>query len=631
MLLAPRPLTRPIARQVARLAKRPLTRLAAVALAVAAAPVSAALAAGVVDQVPNDAMMFVKFSHLQQTSDKFGVFAKQVGIDRARPEAATPLASLKEQAGIKDGLDDAGDAAVIVYGSATGAATTGPAAEPAADGDKAADLEKTPPVVLLLPVTDYKAFLGNFPEAKMDGDVATVEIGDSTEPTYVVQHGDYAALSQIKALALKKATEPIKPSGKAAAELDKKDIVLYANMPQLRNTLLPKLNEDRQKTIDELVDNATRSIAQRDPQKAQQLKPLFEAGAGQLLNVAEAFLRDADAATVTLTVTENGLMPTVMADFQPDSYLGGMVAKFKGTTDALVKGLPGGEYLLFGGTNLPPDAMKQLVSDVAGPVVDKVKGDENLKSVGDLVKAVENYAGGVKSNSFGFLAPDGALGQVAILQMVTVERGDTAAIMKFKQEGIEAQQAFLGAFGADAGQPKVEHKADAETIDGTSFDSLTVVPDANGPNAPQQQQVMAFVYGPSGARTLYGKVGDSVLSFSGLDEGQMKTAIDAAKADKDNLTTAAGMDEVTGALPKGKIAVVYIPLDRLLTSATKVGGAFMQFNVAVPANLPPIGEALSTDGSTLMLDGYVPTKLIQALVTAGIQARQQMQGGGGGM
>lgn len=617
------------------LAPRPLKRFAAIALAVACAPVASALAAGVVDEVPNDAIMFVKFNHLQQTSDKFGVFAKQVGFDRATPESATPLASLKEQAGIKAGFDDSGEAALVVFGSATGTTATKPAAvEDAADAAPEPDLEKTPPIVLLIPVSDYKAFLGNFPEAKMDGDVATVEIGDSTEPTYVVQHGAYAALSPVKALALKKATDPIKPEGKAAAELDKKDIVLYTNMPQLRNVALPVINEKRQEIIDKMVDAMSKSVAERDPEQAQKLKPLMQAGSAQLLNVGEAFLRDASAATVGLTINENGLMPSVMADFQPDSYLGGVVAKFKGTDESMVKGLPAGEYLLFGGANLPPEAMKTLLSDVAGPVVDKVKGDPALKSVVDLVNVVEDYVSNVKSSSFGLLAPDGALGQSAILQLVSIERGDADAIIKSKQQQVQSQQELMSALAGQGGaETKTEFKADAMTVDDIKFNSVTTIPSPDAANAQQMQQIMSFVYGPQGARLLYGNVGGSVVSFMGLDEAKMKTAIDAAKADKDNLTSAVGMDEVTAALPKNRLVAVYIPLDKLATSVTKVGGAFVPFNVALPANLPPIGQALSTDGSTLMIDGYVPTKLIQALVTAGLQARQQMQGGGpnGGM
>jgi hypothetical protein len=52
--------------------------------------------------------------------------------------------------------------------------------------------------------------------------------------------------------------------------------------------------------------------------------------------------------------------------------------------------------------------------------------------------------------------------------------------------------------------------------------------------------------------------------------------------------------------------------------------------VQLPPDLPPIGETISTDASTIKLDAYVPTPLVQSLVAAGMQAFMQMNGGGGG-
>ena len=612
-----------------RFTARPLTRLAAIALAFAAAPVASALADGVLDQVPADALVVTKINGLQAVSDKFGTFAKQVGMDRANPQAATPLASFKEQMGIKNGLDDKGEAAVVIFNRGD---QTGPATKPAGAENAADDSTDKPPVVLLLPVSDYKAFIGNFPEAKTEGDVTMAEVGDDTDTTYIVQHGSYAALSPIRALAEKKAAEPMKADGRAAAQLQERDVVIYTNMPQLRNALLPELNEKRDKLIGEFVDNASQGVARQDPQKAEQLKPLFKAIGGQGLNVAEAFLRDAGAATIALSLDDAGIKTTVMADFQPDSYLGGVVGQVKNTGESLVKGLPGGEYLFFGGAMLPPDVVTKVIGDVAGPVVDQVNNDAALKPVVDLIGDFKAYSAAVKSSSFGMVAPDGMVGQVPLFQTVMVERGDAAKIKEGKQALLSDQQKVTSLFGAEAEGMAPEYKKDAQTVGGVSFDAATIaMPDAGGGQQQQMQsQMMTFLYGPQGPKSLIGTVDGKVVTFSGLDEKTMTTAIDSVKADKDNLTANVGMDEVIAKLPKERVVEVFFPLASLVSSGMKAGGPMVPFNVALPANLPPIGAAAAADGSALVIDTYVPTKLVQALVTAGIQARQQMQGGGGG-
>ena len=47
-------------------------------------------------------------------------------------------------------------------------------------------------------------------------------------------------------------------------------------------------------------------------------------------------------------------------------------------------------------------------------------------------------------------------------------------------------------------------------------------------------------------------------------------------------------------------------------------------------NLPPIGGSVASEGTSIRMDSHVPTSLLQNVISAGMQAYTQMQGGGAG-
>ena len=80
-------------------------------------------------------------------------------------------------------------------------------------------------------------------------------------------------------------------------------------------------------------------------------------------------------------------------------------------------------------------------------------------------------------------------------------------------------------------------------------------------------------------------------------------------------------------LPKQRIAVGYLALDNLanaVVAAMKQQGMPLQFKL--PPNLPPIGVALSSDGSAGRVDTVIPTKLVESITAAVMQAMMQNNG-----
>jgi hypothetical protein len=89
--------------------------------------------------------------------------------------------------------------------------------------------------------------------------------------------------------------------------------------------------------------------------------------------------------------------------------------------------------------------------------------------------------------------------------------------------------------------------------------------------------------------------------------------------------------KVASNLPSSRAFEIYVPLDEVVTTGLTYAKQFgFAVPVQLPPDLPPLGGTVSTEGSTMKLDGYIPTPLVQSLVAAGMQAAMQMQGGGGG-
>src|SRR5207248_8297408 len=125
--------------------------------------------------------------------------------------------------------------------------------------------------------SDYKAFLGNFPDAKEEAGVATIKFGEAPMDFYMVSVGKYALITPTKELT---ALKPggLKVQGATAKEMNK-DFVVWANMPRIRDIARPKLKENREKIVTELETQLS-----QDPAAAK-FVPVFKAGLNRFLDV----------------------------------------------------------------------------------------------------------------------------------------------------------------------------------------------------------------------------------------------------------------------------------------------------------------------------------------------------------
>src|SRR5262245_29357764 len=89
---------------------KPIRMFASAIAAAAFAFAPIRVGAQVLQQVPADALVVIKFNKLKATSDKLAALSNKLGIAQMNPDMADPLGKLQEQAGVKEGVDPNGDA-----------------------------------------------------------------------------------------------------------------------------------------------------------------------------------------------------------------------------------------------------------------------------------------------------------------------------------------------------------------------------------------------------------------------------------------------------------------------------------------------------------------------------------------
>jgi hypothetical protein len=562
----------------------------------------------VMDLVPSDALVVLKINKLQDTSTKLAGLLQALGITDFVPMMSDPLGAFQAQTGLSAGIDKASDAAAVLM-----------------NGDMNAP---QPPLLLLIPVSDYKAFLGGVTVVKTEGDVTTIHFKDQEQDGYAANWGSYAALSPLKD-AVSKKPAGLKVAGVAANELTSKDAVVYVNWPAVKTLLLPKLQSGREQMIGE-IDKA---FARNGWDTAK--SPLAKAAANEALDIAQGFLEQSQATTWGLSISKAGINSTMLTDFLPGTYAGNVVSQVKGTDQTLLNGLPSSKYLFYGGGINHPEVGVKVYDDLTAPIIKELP---SLGAVGPQIQDVlASYREAMASSqraTFGMVAPNPATAN-GLFQIINLYKGDAEKLKAAQIKQVQTQPEVMQALGVPASQaPKTTVTPAASEVDGVKFDEMKMAFDTKGktPQEMQQQQIMAFMYGPNGFIMRSGVIDPkTLLTVAGGTDDLVKSAVAAAKADTDNLSGTDAVKAVDAELPKNRVAVLYVPLDAIVSTAVGYAGKFgFPVPVQLPPNLPPIGVTVGTDGNAVRVDSHVPTQLVQSLIQAGMQVYLQMRGGQGG-
>jgi hypothetical protein len=577
--------------------------------------------AQVLEQVPSGAVAVVKFNDLQKTSDKVAKLAKTLGLAELSPEMKDPLGSLLEKAKMTKGINKSGDAAMVIF-----APDMNKGAAAAAE-----QMDEQEPVALV-PVSDYQAFVGNFEKAdgaNAGAGIDAVKDPDGGKTLYIAHRGNYAIMSDKKGHLNDKAG--IKLTNLAMKESDSKDMVFILNMPVVRDKAIPAIKDHRK----ELIDEMDKGLAGEEQFKP--FIPVFDAVVNHALDTANDFLNDADAIVFSTNIDDAKISGAALVDFKSDSKLGKLVADMKPGNNAMLAGLPQGKYFVLAGVSFSPAAMATINSEWIDPVI-KSLNDTNT----DSGKKIANVLDGMKvvmtstdHTSVGMIAPTKPMGQESLIQQVAVSYGDAKVISGVEKKTLTDIGDLMGLAPQNKGVKTKFVFGDPKTVDGVELQTYATKLefDKNDPQGMQAEQILAMIYGPNGQSGSFGVANDKTFVMGqGVSDEVLKELIASAKSDKDVLSDTPGIKTVSAMLPPNPSMVYYVSLDNIITTALRYAQGFgLTVKLKLPAELPPIGVSVATDGSSIRMDGVLPVETVQALVAAGLQAYTDIaQGGKGG-
>jgi hypothetical protein len=563
-------------------------------------------------QLPAGAQIVVKVNNVEAVSKKIGSLMQRLGLAQMMPDLADPVGSVQKMANLRDGLNLRGDLVAALY--------------PAADAPE-------PRFVVLIPVSNYKAFLDNLPMVKDAGDgVSSFVFEDGTPPMYIVNWGEYAAGSNNRNILAQKPTGLEVGSAAAQAQLDKSDIVVFANTRPIAAEVLPMFRQVKGQGQLEL-DRALTGVPGFDAK----WMPAIQAVAAQVLNTVEQTLMDTNGATISVNISDKGVAFTVVSDFTADGYIGKLMAGLPNTEEDLLKGLPVRKYFFTAGVVGGGDALAGLLKDLLEPVTRALQGaGDQGKPILAAIDSIRQSPAVIKSSAVGMLAPTGQPGTQSLLQEVVVAQGDAPAITQLQRSAFEASQAITAMLPQTPGM-KMEYKLDpgAATVGDAVLDKVSMKVDidaAAGPEDQQAKMILDMIYGPNGMSGAMGAVSASAyVAGIGVDDETLAALVKSAQAGDTAVSEQRSIKAAAELLPAKRLMVAYVHADNIVTTALAY---LAQFGTRIPLRLapdmPPVGVAVSTENTALRIDVALPTELIENAVAAGLQAAAQMQQGPGG-
>jgi len=569
--------------------------------------------ADIFDNIPADAMVVVKVTNLQATSDKIMVLSDKLGLALLNPDFANPLGSIEERFGITKGVNRGGDFAMVMV-------------DPAVSG-----VPENKSALMLVPVENYDAFLGNFVATNVTGKITQGKLANDPDgkDVFITLWGEYAAVAPDAAL-LAKQPDGLKIAGPTGKQVSDSEIVLYANFKKIGPAITPKIAGWREGAAREIESGLTNS----NTPEAAKYSTLAKAVGDRAIDIAEAFLNEADAAVVGLHLSDVGVGATVLADFKAEGYIATHLSGVKNADETFLAGLPDAKYIFVAGYTVDPKHLTTLVNDIVAPLLPEIeKLGEDGEPIQKIIDVYTQNLGATESSTFGLVAPLGALGAEGLVEGFGVLKGDAKTIAATMVESIAAQEAIMK-LDPSFSLSKVTHTPAALKIEGIDFDLIKteIVGDAQTPEAAQAQQMIQFMYGPEGAVVYGGIIDDTTYAFGvGTDEAGLISLGQSIKAGADALSTTPAMKVTIDNLPKNRFAAGYLELDALATSALHYAGQFgMPVNLKIEEDLSPIGFTAATEEQSMRIDVFIPADTIQKLVTTAMQAFMQAQQGGGG-
>lgn len=533
----------------------------------------------VLNQLPQDALVVISVPNLAQLSAKLAMVDKTLRL--GRPELQDALSFVKGMTNMHKGLDDNGGLAVALKNLPV-------------DGSD-------PDVAMVVPVSDYKAFLSNFDvqdtgqpvEAEIQGEVVTIR-----------QAGKYAVMSNnAETVKNYQATSIAAKLGAMGGEASgRSDLMVYVDVEKLGPVLQPLLAVGMAQMQAQMLNQGL------PEQQLQMMQSMFKVYGA----VANALLTDGQSLVMGLDMSENGLGITYGAQFKQDSGLGQAFAKAPSEPLKLNR-VPNRPFLFAMAMDFSNLPMKRWAENLKLLLGDDAWSKAMLSSL-DLASLDGGQVQGA------YYAPGAGAGGSLFNGVFVYMQQDPAAFMNKYRESFAALNGLQLAEGFNY---QTTWKANVMQIDGRPVDQyqmkINYPPDliAGNPMAMFMQDFSGYVTATDKA----------VIMTAGADPLMLKEAI-AVSDGSGKMGADPGIAAVAPQLGSNRIMEGYLGVGTVLQMVSQLMSLFApDAAFKAPKDLPPIAMGMSAAGGGASFRLYVPMKI----VTSGMELAQKFTGGLGGV
>lgn len=592
-----------------RLAALTLAAAAAVAPLLTAAPAKADVTEAL-DAAPQGAQLVVVVPSLQRLSDAAATLNTELQLNN--PMLADLLASMKSMGGMRAGLDDDGSAMFVM-----------PTLMSMAMGGQ------QPPMLLMIPVSDYEAFVGNFGGAAQGG-VTRLTMPGGGQPGYARHVGGFAVMSPLQPLVANyqpghagaSILEKVGPAGEAA--LTDAAIAAYVDVETVAPMLLPMIDMGLN-----MAKMQAQQQAQANPQMAQ---------AAQWMDVGGSAIRTVMSGmrgvTLALGAGDAGLEMTLATQMVDGSNLARALPGGAARGLSILDRVPAEPYLLAAGYDTRAIDFAYMMRSMAALMPE----GEEAQGMAQLYRDMLPMAESMNAAAMGWYLPEAADAEAAAAldpkgfyrTVWAVDADNPADAMEVAADYIASMNGLEMPLGPDmrgnmmnmSYQTSVERNAlRVSGQDVGTFSVQTIYPEQ-----------LAMQMGPmAGVMQTFGSY-DGYLAAT--DTGYVMTTVrDAGLLEKtftveDGQGLAAHADVRAAAehLPADPVAVTLVGIDGVVDMMSTMG-------MPMPAGAPlgPIAMGFAVDDNAGDLKVHVPYASARFIGQAAQQAMMMMMMGGAPM
>ncbi|MCC7145871.1 MAG: hypothetical protein IT443_05450 [Phycisphaeraceae bacterium] len=590
-----------------RFARVALSLCAALVLSLLSLPSAAQTLPSALNMVPADASVVILAPNLQLACAKIDQLYQRLNLAGSTPDI---LAQIKQTTGFNAGLNDQGSVLIVLDDL-----------QPVLDGSS------EPPVLLLLPVANYQAFLNNFPPAPgstpapgsapgTTPDSAASDASNSSsairmpdgEIAYCRKLDSYALLSPSQELVDKYQPGPDSSAvfarrlGALATQYSHQaDLQIFLNLERLGPQAIAMI--DNQIASDPSLAN---------PTSMNQVQARFG------IMVIKTILRDASAASINLHLSDTGIGLTFCSQLKPNSPLAKRLTTGS-SASSYFRYLPQGDYLLASAYSLKGIDFRGLLDDLSQ---DSLENNASwfAQAMQITLPLIEQAKGGAVVATLSPVAM--ANPSNPLVSLSVTESLDGQAYHKAWGEVLQKMQTLeipldpiptsspSSPAPTPATQPILHVKAvikpNALQVAGRSVDHFIISPLLPENYTPSRQNLSAFTAQEGymavvGNYILTTNVPDPILLRRGLDNHQTGPGL-AADAPIQAVRKLAVAPNAS--------AEAYLNLRGLENILKMFLTMFGITDLSFPADLPPIAMSLELKDSAIAQRIFVPIQLL---------------------